>query len=58
MGDVKNGGAVHIGAVPLGFLDLMIGVVMGFDPKILESFGQEGAGLGNLENFLASQAIW
>ena len=56
-GGVKDGGAVRIGAVPLGFVDLMIGVVMGFDPKILESIGREGAGLGNLENLSASRAI-
>ena len=58
VGGMKDSGAVRIGAVPLGFVDLMIGVVMGFDPKILESIGREGAGLGNLKNFLASQAIW
>ena len=58
VGGMKDGGAVRIGAVPLGLVDLMIGVVMGFDPKILESFGREGANLGNLENFSASRAIW
>ena len=58
MGGVKDGGAVRIGVVPLGFVDLMIRVVMGFDPKILESIGREGAGLGNLEKFSASRAIW
>ena len=54
MGGMKDGGAIHIGAVPLGFVDLTGGVVMGFDPKILESIGWEGACLGNLENFSAS----
>ena len=58
VGGVKDGGVVRIGAVPLGFVDLTGGVVMGFDPKILESIGREGAGLGNLENFSASRAIW
>ena len=54
---MKDGRAVRIGAMLLGFVDLMIGVVMGFDPKILESIGREGAGLGNLENFFVSWAI-
>ena len=58
VGGMKDGGAVRIRAVPLGFVDLMIGVVMGFYPKILESIGREGAGLGNLEKFSTSQAIW
>ena len=58
VGGVKDGGAVRVGAVSLGFVGLMIGVVMGFDPKILESFGREGAGFGNLKNFSASWAIW
>ena len=57
-GGVRNGGAVRIGVVLLGFVVLMSGVVMGFDPKILESIGREGAGLGNLEKFSASRAIW
>ena len=43
VGGVKDGGAVRIGAVPLGFVDLMGEVGLGFDPKILESIGQEGA---------------
>ena len=51
-------GLSGFGAVPLRLVDLMIGVVMDFDPKILESIGREGASLGNLENFSASQAIW
>ena len=54
---MKDGRVVHVGAVPLGLVDLMIGVVMGFDPKILELIGREGADLGNLENFSTSQAI-
>ena len=58
MGGMKDGGAIHVGAVPLGLVDLMIGEVMSFDPKILQSIGQEGAGLGNLENFSASREIW
>ena len=57
VGGMKDGGAVRIGVVPLGFVDLMIGVVMSFDLKILESMGQEGAGLRNLENFFASRVI-
>ena len=58
VGGMKDGGVIRIGAVLLGFADLMIGVVMGFDPKILKSIGREGAGHGNLENFSASRAIW
>ena len=57
VGGVKDGGAVRIRAVPMEFVDLMGGVELGFDPKILETIGQEGAGLGNLENFFASWAI-
>ena len=57
VGGVKDGGAVRIRAVPLGFVVLTGGVVMDFDPKILESIGREGAGLGNLENFSTSRAI-
>ena len=55
---MKDGRVVHIGAVPLRLVDLMIGVVMGFDPKILELIGREGAGLRNLKKFSASRAIW
>ena len=55
MGGVKDGGAVRIRAVPLGFVVLTGG--MSFDPKILESIGWEGAVLGNRENLFASQAI-
>ena len=55
MGGVKDGGVVRIRAVPLEFVVLTGG--MGFDPKVLESIGREGAGLGNLENFFASWAI-
>ena len=51
---VKDGGAVRIGAVPLGFVVLIGGVGLGFEPITLESTGREGAGLGNLENFSAS----
>ena len=58
MGGIKDGGAVHSGAVPLGFMVLTGGEGLGFDPKILESTGREGAGLGNLENLSASRAIW
>ena len=57
VGGVKDGGAVRIGAVPLGFVVLTGGMELGFDPKILESIGWEGAGLGNLENLFASLAI-
>ena len=57
MGGMKDGGAVYIGAVLLGFVDLIGGVELGFGPKILESIGREGAGLGNLENLSASRAI-
>ena len=57
VGGVKDGGAIRIVAVPLGFVGLMGGVELGFDPKILESIGREGAGLGNIENFSASWAI-
>ena len=57
VGGVKDGGAVRIRAASLGFVDLTGGVELGFDPKILESIGQEGAGLGNLENLFASGAI-
>ena len=35
LGGVTGGGAVRIGVVLMGFVDLMIGVVMGLDPKIL-----------------------
>ena len=52
-----KGGAVRIGVVPLGFVVLTGGVGLSFDPKILESIGQEGAGLGNLENLSTSQTI-
>ena len=55
VGGVKDGGAVRIGAVLLGFVVMTSG--MGFDPKVLESIGREGAGLGNLENFFTSWAI-
>ena len=58
MRGVKDGEAVRIGAVPLRFVDLMGGVKLIFDPKILESIGREGAGLGNLENLSASLVIW
>ena len=58
VGGVKDGGAVRIGAVLMGIVGLRIGVVMGFDPMILGSLGREGAGLGNLENFSTSWAIW
>ena len=57
MGGVKAGGAVHIGVVPMGFVVLMGGMEMSFDPKILDSIGQEGAVLRNLENLSASRAI-
>ena len=54
-GSVKDGGAVCIGVVLLGFVDLMGGAKLSFDPKILESIGREGAGLRNLENLSASR---
>ena len=54
MGVVKDGGAIHIGAVLLGFVVLTGGVELDFEPKILESTGREGADLGNLENLSAS----
>ena len=57
VGGVKDGGAVCIEAVPLGLVVLTGGVELGFDPKILESIGREGAGLGNLKNLSTSQAI-
>ena len=57
MGGVKDGVAVHIRAVLLGFVDLAGEVELGFDPKILESIGQERTGLRNLENLSSSQAI-
>ena len=57
VGGVKDGGAVHIEVVPLGFVVLTGGVELSFDPKILESIVREGAGLGNLENLSASRAI-
>ena len=57
VGGVKDGGAIRIGAVPLGFGDLTGRVELGFDPKILESIGREGTGFGNLENLFASRAI-
>ena len=58
VGGVKDGGAVRIGAVLLGFVVLTGGVELSFEPKILESTGREGAGLGNLVNLFASRAIW
>ena len=58
VGGVKDGGAVRIGAVPLGFVDLTGVVELGFDPIALGSLGREGGGLGNLENFSTSRAIW
>ena len=58
VGGVKDGGVVRIRAVPLGFLDLTGGVELGFDLKILESIGWEGADFGNLKNFSASREIW
>ena len=57
VGGVKDGGVVLIEALPLGFVVLTGVVELGFDPKILESIGREGAGLGNLENLSASRAI-
>ena len=58
MGNVEDGGAVRIRAVPLGFVVLTGGVELGFEPITLGSTGQEGAGLGNLENLSTSRAIW
>ena len=58
MGGVKDGGPVCIGVVPLGFVDLMGVVELGFEPMTLKSTNREGVGLGNLENLSASRVIW
>ena len=58
MGGVKDGGAVRIGVVLLGFVVLTGGVGLGFEPMTLESTGRDGVGLRNLENLSASRAIW
>ena len=54
VGGIKDGGVVCLRAMPLGFVIFAVGVRLGFNPKILESIGREGAGLGNLENLSAS----
>ena len=58
VGGVKDGKVVRIGAMPLGFVVLTGGVELDFEPITLESTGQEGASLGNLENLSASRTIW
>ena len=58
VGGVKDGGAVRIGVVLLGLVVLIGGVGLGFEPITLESTGQEGVGLGNLENLSVSRVIW
>ena len=58
MRGVEDGGAVHIRAVLLEIGVLIGGEGLGFEPVTLGSIGQDGAGLGNLENLSASRVIW
>ena len=57
-GGMKDGGAVCIGAVPLGFVVLTGEVDWVLTLKFWNQLAEKELALGNLENFSTSQAIW